>query len=199
MSESWMAERAVFNKIPKIPLDDQVVMLGGDIFNFLVEERFITMPTLMVRRPCLEEIGGFDENLRSQTDYDLYLRLARTYTVGYLDRRLAKCRLHGRNISCDTAQRFNSKIILWQKFLNHDSDLSPDSRRLMLRRLAEAYNNLGNYYFARNELTRSRNYFRTALKYDWPSKRSLMNHLASFLPADLIDTIRGLKRRWATQ
>lgn len=37
------------------------------------------MPTVMVRKTALEELGGFDESLRTAEDLDLYLRLARKY------------------------------------------------------------------------------------------------------------------------
>lgn len=50
--------------------------------------------TLMVRRSVLEEVGGFDESLPRNQDWDLYLRLARRGRGAYLDRALTVVRHH---------------------------------------------------------------------------------------------------------
>ncbi len=196
--DSWMAERSVFRKIPKTQVNEHLLILGGNIFDFLVQERFITMPTLMVRRRCLDKVGHFDESLIAQDDYDLYLRLARDGTVGYLDKQLAKCRMHGKNISGNPERRLKSRIALWEKFTDYYPDLPRTSLRLIIRELSRTHHELGYYYFERGELANCRRQFKAGLKHRWPLNKSLVYYFASFSPA-LIKAGRALKRRLSKQ
>ena len=45
----------------------------------LLGENYIPILCLMHRRDCLETVGGFDEELQTHEDWDLFIRLARTY------------------------------------------------------------------------------------------------------------------------
>lgn len=58
---------------------------SGDIYAQLLWENMIGMPTLLVKKACLDEIGGFDESLECLEDYDLVLRLARKYHAVFID------------------------------------------------------------------------------------------------------------------
>jgi glycosyltransferase involved in cell wall biosynthesis len=55
--------------------------------------------TVLYRRDCLIEEGGFDETLRRCEDYDLYLRLARRYSISSYPTIVAEYRRHGQNMS----------------------------------------------------------------------------------------------------
>jgi len=44
----------------------------------------------LIKKDCLNEIGGFDEDMQSQQDYDLWLRLTKYYPHWYLSVRPAK-------------------------------------------------------------------------------------------------------------
>jgi glycosyltransferase involved in cell wall biosynthesis len=59
--------------------------------------------TVLYRRDILLAEGGFDEVLRRCEDYDVYLRLARKYSVASHPDIVAEYRWHGRNMSRDTA------------------------------------------------------------------------------------------------
>jgi len=65
---------------------------GASAFEKLLVWPYGSMNTAMVRRPCLEKIGLFDENLTGAEDWDLWLRLAPHYGFGYIDAVLATYR-----------------------------------------------------------------------------------------------------------
>lgn len=66
----------------------------------LMWDNFIPMPTVIVRRSCLVEMGGFDPSLREGAeDYDLWLRVAARHPIGYIPKPLARYRWHGTNMS----------------------------------------------------------------------------------------------------
>lgn len=46
---------------------------------------FLITSAVMVRRRCLDAVGGFDPALRVGEDYDLFLRLASHYPIGCVD------------------------------------------------------------------------------------------------------------------
>ena len=75
----------------------------GDVpYEHLLRRNFIAMHgTVMYRRACLIDVGGFDESLRRCEDYDIYLRMAKRFAIaGYADL-AAAYRLHGDNMSAD--------------------------------------------------------------------------------------------------
>jgi glycosyltransferase involved in cell wall biosynthesis len=42
----------------------------------------------IVRKYCFEKVGGFDENLKSFQDYDMWLRIARVFSFNYVEENL---------------------------------------------------------------------------------------------------------------
>jgi GT2 family glycosyltransferase len=55
--------------------------------------------TTVIRRQCLQEVGYVDESLRACEDWDLWIRVFSRWKVGFIDRSLAKYRIHGSNLS----------------------------------------------------------------------------------------------------
>jgi glycosyltransferase involved in cell wall biosynthesis len=54
--------------------------------------------TIMIRRGCLEEVGLFDEDLVN-SDWELIIRISAHWKLGFIDKPLAKYRLHSSNVS----------------------------------------------------------------------------------------------------
>jgi glycosyltransferase involved in cell wall biosynthesis len=65
----------------------------------LARECFICQPAAFFRRSAYEEVGGIDPSLAYTFDYDLWLRLARRYRFVRLPAKLARSRMHERNLS----------------------------------------------------------------------------------------------------
>ncbi|MBK7874754.1 MAG: glycosyltransferase [Planctomycetes bacterium] len=59
----------------------------------------VPIESMLVRRASFERAGGFDPELRYLEDWDLALRLSRTGSIGFVDRPLARYRVHARNLS----------------------------------------------------------------------------------------------------
>lgn len=61
---------------------------------------FIPSITVMFKRKCLKEVGGFDENiLWGGDDYELWLRFANKFKFAYINKVLGIRRLHDNNYS----------------------------------------------------------------------------------------------------
>lgn len=67
---------------------------SGSIYRELLFDNIVHIITAVIRRSAIEDIGGFDEGLRTGEDYDLWLRMSLTYRMDKLDRTLAYYRVH---------------------------------------------------------------------------------------------------------
>jgi hypothetical protein len=84
------------------PATSPWVPYDGDITEHLLTIRaYVAMPTVVVERSLVNEVGGFDGQLRFGEDYDLWLRLALRSPVAVVDEALARVRRHAGNYSHD--------------------------------------------------------------------------------------------------
>jgi len=75
----------------------------GDVFWSLAREAFIPMSTVAVRADAFRASGGFveDRDLSGTADWELWLRLAARWPVGFVDHVGTCIRVHKRNMSAD--------------------------------------------------------------------------------------------------
>jgi len=67
----------------------------GCVYKYLLKENFITASTVLIKKDVLLKVGFFDDKnfyiKKTQTqDYDLWLRIARYYQIGYIPEPLVK-------------------------------------------------------------------------------------------------------------
>jgi glycosyltransferase involved in cell wall biosynthesis len=63
----------------------------GDVYADLLEKYFICAPTMLVRREVFDLLGGYDESLAYE-DFDFWIRSARQFKYGYIDKALTLVR-----------------------------------------------------------------------------------------------------------
>jgi glycosyltransferase involved in cell wall biosynthesis len=73
------------------------VAAAGYPYDWLVRRSSFVINTFLVRRRCVEEVGGFDESLSGVDDVDYVHRLWRRYPLTLVDEPLVKYCFHGRN------------------------------------------------------------------------------------------------------
>ena len=56
----------------------------------------------VVRKDAIDRVGGFDASLRRAEDWDLWVRLARSFLFAYLDEQLVRVRIHTRGNQWDS-------------------------------------------------------------------------------------------------
>jgi glycosyltransferase involved in cell wall biosynthesis len=83
----------------------QLPTYEGDVFWPLAREAFMPMSTVAVRATAFRECGGFteDRDLSGTADWELWMRLAARWPVGYVDRVGTCIRVHEWNMSGDPA------------------------------------------------------------------------------------------------
>lgn len=66
----------------------------GYVHELLLQDDFIgTCSSTMVRTDAVKRVGGFDVSLPSRQDWDLWIRIARQYPIGYVPAPLLICNL----------------------------------------------------------------------------------------------------------
>lgn len=72
-----------------------------DYWGALLERNWIGTPSVLARRHVLQNAGLFDERFTHSEDYDLWLRIGASSSIGYIDTPLIQCRRHSANTSND--------------------------------------------------------------------------------------------------
>jgi len=193
---SFLRDRSVFRSIPRMRVAEGAYVLPERIFDYVVRERFITVPSVLIRRRTMDHVGRFDETFnKSQDDYDLWLRLAREARLGYLDSLLARCFIHGANMSNNTILACHKRIELMHKLLRIYPDLTPTTRRLIARRLGEQHFAVGYMYFAGSKLLEARAHFAQARRHSSRPARMALYHACTALRPETVELLRLAKRR----
>jgi glycosyltransferase involved in cell wall biosynthesis len=113
---------------------------SGWIFN----ELFGHIPvagTLLIRNSVLQAVGGFDITLHGAEDWDLALRIARQYPIGFVEDVALICRQHQQSRQNGVQQKqTRDEDITWRRYLDvikvskyHTKEL-PLRQRILLQR-----------------------------------------------------------------
>jgi hypothetical protein len=75
------------------PTDPSAVSLG------LLDANVLAHPAVLIRRECLEEVGGYRAPFRHAEDYDLWLRIADRHALANIAEPLTMYRIHADQVS----------------------------------------------------------------------------------------------------
>jgi len=64
----------------------------------------------LIRRALVEQVGGFDENLVANEDWDLWIRLAKHCQFGFCDEILARYRLHPQSLTGSRSAQYQNVL-----------------------------------------------------------------------------------------
>lgn len=160
----------------------------------LVTKNFIPTGTVLAKRDILIAAGGFNADIRFGEDLELWAKIATYHPIGCLPQRLMLRRQHGKNATSanesmllDLTKVMDSIRTFSEQQLKHQG-LDPNQL------VADAFWNLGYWYFATYKSNLARNAFVSSLKQQltW---RSFAYLIASSLPRLLVLRIRKFKQR----
>lgn len=66
---------------------------GDTLKSLLYEDCTVSIGTV-IRRSCFEDVGFYDESLKTSEDWDMALRIARRYRFAYVEEVVAQARYH---------------------------------------------------------------------------------------------------------
>lgn len=86
--------------------------LQGNMYRLLLQRNVIDAPTVVIRKECLEKTGGFDETLTCLEDWELFLRIAREYEIGYAEDALLISDIHNTGVSSRVGGYFQARCVM---------------------------------------------------------------------------------------
>ncbi len=73
---------------------------SGDVFDELLKANFMPINTVLIKKECIDKVGGFDETIEGYEDWDLLLRIAFAgFKFEFIDERLSFIRVHDTHMS----------------------------------------------------------------------------------------------------
>jgi len=106
----------------------------GDVRLRLLMGTTIGSPTPLIRRACFEQVGLFDEDLKSCQDWDMWKRISEHYEFDYVPEILATNYLHKNQISADFSSMIPGRTRMvekhWEEFREHPEILVIHLKRI---------------------------------------------------------------------
>ena len=96
----------------------------GYIAKSLMLGNFICNSTVVVRKKCFEKSGYFDESIFVPADWDMWIRLAEHYKVGYINRSLTSYRIFENYTLKNLQQSRKESVVVMEKVLQRNPGLS---------------------------------------------------------------------------
>ena len=96
----------------------------------------VSTPTVILRRACLERVGGFDESLQIGQDTDLWLRIALEFPFAVVNRPLVRRRLHDANVTRDGRLLARCSLEIWSRYAERCIAMEPEMKERLAAELA---------------------------------------------------------------
>jgi hypothetical protein len=185
-------------KLERVPFRDLGSgrrILERKIFRELVGGNFIPCSSVVVRAKCFGEIGMFREDYRFCEDVDMWLRFDAKYPLGYLNKVLARVRVHDDNM---TGARFSDqyykyRLLVTENILKEKDSASAEDRAAVRETLGNLHFSMGWWRFSEREYGKARGNFLSSIRYGNLSPRTVAYALACCLPGPIVTRLRSGK------
>jgi glycosyltransferase involved in cell wall biosynthesis len=144
----------------------------GDLLAELLTRNLFITSSVLFRRECLERCGWFEERLFGMGDWDMWLRIAEYYRIGYVPEVLTLYRIHGQNTMYQRERMLADDLwIHEERICKRIPELLRRNGWRMRRALGIALAALGVIYNQRGERGKAYGAFTQSLKlYPWRLK-----------------------------
>jgi glycosyltransferase involved in cell wall biosynthesis len=140
---------------------------SGMVFFELARRNLMPVHAFMFRRRCLDEVGLFDEKLKSLEDYDFWLRMAARFQFEYLDEPLACYRVHSEMMTAkDLTPILTNELTVHRRIFD-----MPAFERLTLREKSRVYVEHGNRLAMLGQMREARYWYARAIRTSSTSPR----------------------------
>ncbi len=190
--------------MPEMPpaLAFDPIVRSGDIFSPMLMGNLVHTSTVLLRRSRYEQVGFFDETMRTGEDYDFHLRTCRAGPVALLEAPAIRYQC-GRS---DQLSRSGLMVEIAQNFLRTvERALETDRAQVTLpawmlkRSLADGHLWLGEAAFNAGDLPRARTHLLASLRLYPRRSRAVLLYSTAMIPPrlaqPLLRLLRAVKRK----
>jgi len=135
---------------------------SGWIFKELLAKSFIQTSTVVVKRECLDAVGPYDETFSLGDEYDMFLRIARKFQCGFVDKGLTRYRVHDTNASNNDFLFDNENLGVYKKIYNNFTDLDGVEKKILRKRIARYSMKVAEGLYSQGKLEESKEYQKEA-------------------------------------
>jgi glycosyltransferase involved in cell wall biosynthesis len=122
-----------------LPQVGQRVVVPSNLFQALLGGNFLVPECILVRRQCYLQVGPFDESLRACEDWDMWLRISRSYPVYGWNKILIRHRVVAGSMSSDPARMLQARLAVLQKLFEDRNGDSWSSGQAKQQAYGRAY------------------------------------------------------------
>ena len=134
----------------------------GNILEEMLLDNFVCFSSSMVSKVAFDEHGILDESVPDNCDYELWLRIARTFSFDYVDEPLVQYRTGHSNMTHGAgAKRLLKVVEIMDRFLDEYGGRTMVSRSVIRRAYAETYCHLAEMLLDTSRSKANRYYFRS--------------------------------------
>jgi glycosyltransferase involved in cell wall biosynthesis len=175
-------------QLPGTPLgfDFPETETGNGILTLIYSNKIIASAVL-VRRKCFEECGSFDAEYFGSGDWDMWLRIAEKFDIGYCIEKQTRYRWHGDNASKKLDRIYRDDARLRNRIHSMGEDYSKRGFDPMELRLALAHNLacLGTVHTLNGDAKAGRSSYQESLRLAPGRWKTYARWVATFLPANV--------------
>lgn len=147
--------------------------IEGNIISELLKKNIIGGTSVpLISKKLLEDIGGFDDQLPSSQDYDVWIRICKDYEVSYVDKPLINYYVSDDAITRNMKKRIDGYKILEKKYLQLFLEYKKSYNVFL--------NNLTRCFIKINDKTNAIIYLKKAIKMNVFSLRNIKTFLYFF-------------------
>jgi len=157
----------------------------GDVLLPLIYANKIIASAALVRRECFAKVGAFDLGYFGSGDWDMWLRIAEHFAIGYVDEPLTFYRVHGSNASHKLDRIWRDDQVLRERIVDKMPSYSKKGFPPGAFRRAMAHNwaCLGTVRTLNGDPSSGRAAYWQSLVLQPKRLKSLARWVATFLPA----------------
>lgn len=176
-------------------------MVDGDVLRQLFMVDFIPSPTPVVKKEVFDIIGYFDESslLRIGEDWNMWLKIAAKYRIGYVPQPLAIVRCHVTSMigSMNLSVSLQSRMRIVEQAVSREPERLKDLRKPAL---VKTYISIALYMLARAaDCKETRKIFLQAFKLDPFCMMAVGGLIVTFFPPSTIGWIKAMRRYMQTK
>jgi glycosyltransferase involved in cell wall biosynthesis len=169
----------------------RVLSIYNPEMNDLSKDNFITTSSVLLKRECFEKCGLFDESMLSCSDYDMWIRISKDFSIKFIKNALVKYYIHKNSLTFDYEKKTRGLEILFEK---HD-----DFFKKNYKEYSKQYLDLGVRYCYKGEVQKGRKAFSKAIRMNPFEMRNYFNFILSLLGAEKFKNLKEAKEKMFAQ
>jgi glycosyltransferase involved in cell wall biosynthesis len=178
-------------------LDNNDKVYWGNVFATMLFGNIILTSTCLCRSAVFETAGGFDPSFRTLEDYDLYLKITRTFPVALVTKPLIRYQYSENQLSGEEyfGQLCLNLINIFNKNVDaiDDADFLQKNKKKLKKHLGKYQAQQGYFHFSREELHKAAQCYRQSIQNDPGNCQSYIYLFFSLMPVAISRFIRKLK------